>query len=124
MDEADGLKERAVWENSLNFSARICCPQLLENPQRDLSHLEAVGHPGAVKIPVVGCQDLGLSLEPPKGGGMDDAGIVDFVGRTVIVRILRRGEASFNPAVGKVAFALVDASFGSGAMGIYGKARS
>ena len=52
--------------------------QILVQPQRprqrprDLRHLQRMGQPGAVVVALVRDEDLGLLLQPPEGGGMDD----------------------------------------------------
>ncbi len=40
---------------------------------RDLRHLQGVGQPGSEVIALMGHEDLGLLLQPPEGGAMDDA---------------------------------------------------
>ena len=53
--------------------------QILVEPQRagdragHLADFERVGQPGAEMLALVAEEDLGLVLEAPEGGGMDDA---------------------------------------------------
>ena len=48
---------------------------------RDLRHLQAVGQPGAVVIPLVIDEDLGLVLQTPKRRAVDDPVAVALKGR-------------------------------------------
>ena len=60
MDQRDGLGEILVEPQSPGEGAG------------DLRHLDRVGQAGAKMIALVGDENLGLVLQPAKGGGMDD----------------------------------------------------
>ena len=47
----------------------------------DLGHLKGMGQPRPVVVALVGHEDLGLLLEPPEGGGVDDPVTVPGEGR-------------------------------------------
>jgi hypothetical protein len=56
---------------------------------RHLGDFERVGEPGAVMVALVEDEDLGLVLEPPERGGMDDAVAVAAEGAAACAGRLR-----------------------------------
>ena len=60
---------------------------------RERRHLERVGQPGAVVVAGGRHEDLGLVLEPPERGGVEDPVAVALEGRAEGARLLGRGPA-------------------------------
>jgi hypothetical protein len=65
----------------------------------DLGDFQAVRETGAIMIPLVVDEDLGLVVEPPEGGGMQDAVAVAGEGGARVARPLGHKAPAARPGI-------------------------
>lgn len=96
MRQPDGLNQAVIREvrNSRMPGEGM---ELADDPCRDLGNLKGMGQARPAEIAVAEIEDLGLALQTPERGGMNDAGVIDVEFRPGVFGLRRPAGSTFQP---------------------------